>query len=122
MSHTVEVNTEVRDLQAIESACRRLNLPQPSQGEAKLYGQKATGTIIQLPGWLYPVVFNLETGVVSFDNFEGRWGKKAELDRFCQAYAVEKVQLEARRKGQKVKEEWLSDGSVKLTIQLGASS
>ncbi|MBN8602948.1 MAG: hypothetical protein J0M26_18065 [Planctomycetes bacterium] len=122
MSHTVEISTEVRDLQAVQAACRRLNLSQPTQGETKLFNRSVTGTRVQLPNWRYPVVFQLETGMVAFDNYEGRWGKKMELDRYLQAYAVEKVKLEARRKGQRVHEEALSDGSIKLTVQMGAGS
>ena len=30
------------------------------------------------------------TGAVRYDNFNGYWGDQAQLDRFLQAYAVEK--------------------------------
>ena len=40
-----------------------------------------------------------------------------QLDRFLQAYAVEKARIEARKKGHAVTEQSLADGSIKLTIR-----
>jgi hypothetical protein len=56
---------------------------------------------------------------VRFDNYNGAWGAQAELDKLLQAYAVEKARIEARRAGHSVTEQPLSDGSIKLTIQVG---
>ena len=42
----------------------------------------------------------------------------SHLDRFLQAYAVEKAKLEARNRGHSVTEQSLSDGSIKLTVQV----
>jgi hypothetical protein len=36
---------------------------------------------------VHPVVCQLETGQLRFDNFGGLWGEQAQLDRFLQAYA-----------------------------------
>ncbi len=47
-------------------------------------------------------------------------GDAKELDRFKQRYAVEKATIEARRLGRSVLEQQLADGSVKLTISVGA--
>jgi hypothetical protein len=63
-------------------------------------------------------VADLATGQLRYDNFEGRWGEKTHLDRFLQAYAVERAKIEARKKGHLCTEQALPDGSVKLTIQL----
>ncbi|MGL4944021.1 MAG: hypothetical protein ACRC46_12620 [Thermoguttaceae bacterium] len=38
MSHIVTVGVEVRDFDAVRSACRRLNLKEPVCGLAKLFG------------------------------------------------------------------------------------
>lgn len=118
MSHIVRIQTQVRNPQAIAAACTRLNLPAPTVGEAKLYSGRASGTLVQLPDWLYPLVINTDSGEVQFDNMEGSWGNPVELDRFKQAYAIEVATLEARRKGHQVSEQPLSDGSVKLTIRV----
>ena len=118
MSHVVTLQTQVRDPVAIAAACRRLALPPPTEGEAKLFSQVVTGYAVQLPRWRYPVVCEVAAGRIAYDNFEGRWGEVRELDRFLQAYATEKACLEARRRGLSVTEQTLSDGSIKLTISV----
>lgn len=77
---------------------------------------------MKLPGWNYPVVFDLTTGQVAFDNYNGRWGEQSKLDALLQMYAVEKAKIEARKKGHTVTEQALADGSIKLTIQVGGAA
>ena len=119
MSHIVEIKTEIRDPMAIRAACQRLALPEPVFGEVSLFSSKATGWALKLPDWRYPVVCDVNTANITYDNYEGRWGDPRQLDRFLQSYAVEKAKLDARRKGHTVFEQPLSDGSIKLTIQVG---
>jgi hypothetical protein len=119
MSHTVKIATEVRDANAVCLACQRLSLPTPVEGKARLFAEDVLGLAVQLPEWQYPVVFDTNTGQVRYDNYGGRWGDKARLDRFLQAYAVEKAKIEARRKGYSVIEQELANGSIKLTVQVG---
>ena len=64
MSHIVTITTEVRDPLAVAAACRRLGLSEPVQGAAKLFEGEATGLLVQLPGWLYPVVAETPTGKI----------------------------------------------------------
>jgi hypothetical protein len=120
MSHIVEIRTEVRDPLAIAAACDRLHLPAPVQGVHRLYGGVATGIAVQLPDWRYPVVCDTATGRLRYDNYGGRWGDQSHLNQLLQAYAVEKARLEARRRGHTVTEQSLSDGSIKLSIHVGA--
>lgn len=122
MSHIVQIQTEIRDPVAIQAACGRLSLPQPVFGETKLFSSLAVGWAVQLPEWQYPVVCDVATAKIAFDNFEGRWGDPKQLDRFQQIYAVEKARIEARRKGHTVTEQSLADGSIKLTIQVGGTN
>lgn len=119
MSHLVTIQTKVKDPAAIVAACRRLNLPEPVHATAKLFSGDASGLLLQLPGWNYPAVINTVTGEVQFDNFEGNWGDQAHLDKFLQAYAVEKAKIEARKKGYSVSEQALTDRSIKLQINEG---
>ena len=119
MSHVVQVQTEVRDPVAIRATCGRLSLADPVWEEVKLFSSSAVGWAVRLMGWRYPVVCDVDTGRVAFDNFEGRWGKQKQLDRFLQGYAVEKARIEARLRGHTVTEQSLEDGSIKLTIQVG---
>lgn len=120
MSHIVTVRTQVRDVNALAAACSRLGLSQPTQGKARLFSSEATGHIVQLPGWHYPAVFDAATGEAKFDNYNGAWGDPKEVDRLIQAYATEKAKAEARRAGHSVTEQMLADGSIKLTVQVGA--
>lgn len=122
MSHIVSIATEVRDPAAVAAACRRLGLPEPVPGRAKLFEGEAAGLLVRLPGWLYPVACDTATGALRFDNYHGAWGKQEHLDRFLQAYAVEKASLEARRRGHSVVEQPLADGSIRLSIAVGGAS
>ena len=119
MSHIVELQTEVRDAAAIRAACQRLQIQSPLYGEAKLFSGSKTGWQVKLPDWRYPIVCDVNTGKIDFDNFNGSWGKQQHLDLFLQAYAVEKAKIESRRKGHTVTEQMLTDGTIKLTIHVG---
>ena len=122
MSHVVQIQTEVRDPVAVRSACNRLGLPEPLEGVHRLFSEEAEGLGVKLPEWRYPVVCELATGRLRYDDFGGRWGERKHLDALLQRYAVEKASLEARKAGHTVAERLLADGAVKLTIQVGASS
>ena len=122
MSHIVTIRTEVRDKAAIRAACDRLGLPPPQEGTFTLFSKTESGMAVQLPGWTYPAVCQLETGELRYDNYEGRWGDSQELDRFLQAYAVERAKLEARKNGYSVVEQQLPDRSIKLTINVGGAA
>lgn len=50
------------------------------------------------------------------------WGDQKEMDRFLQAYAIERARIEARKKGYTVTEQALSDGSVKLSVQVAGGA
>ena len=117
MSHIVTIETELRDPAAIRAACRRMKLAEPIDGTHKLFaGQHATGLAVPLPGWRFPIVADTKTGALAYDNYGEAWGKNVELDRFKQAYAIEKAKIEARRAGHSVRETPLADGSVRLTL------
>ena len=121
MSHIVHIETQVRDAEAVRAACHRLSLPPPVDGTTQLFSGRVTGLAVQLSGWRYPAVCQLDSGQVLFDNFGGSWGQQSQLDRFLQAYAVETARIEASRKGHTVTEQPLADGSIKLTVTGGAA-
>ena len=122
MSHVVTIKTEVRDVAAARAACNRLQLDPPSEGRAQLFSGAAIGLIVQLSDWQYPVVFNTSTGEAKYDNFGGRWGDQKHLDRFLQIYAVEATKIQAHLKGHGITEQTLTDGSIKLTVQIGGAA
>ena len=110
MSHIVQVQTQIRDPIALTTACRRLELPVPNTRTVQLFSSQVSGLAVELPSWRCPVVCHTDTGQLEFDNFEGRWGEKAQLDRLLQMYAVEKAKLEARRQGYSATEQQLDNG------------
>ena len=120
MSHIVTVRTHVRDVTALAAACRRLGLEPPARGVAELFNAKAEGQIVRLPGWQFPVVFDLE-GAAHYDHFGGRWGDPKQFDKLLQAYAVEKAKQELRRQGHQCTEQPLIDGSIKLLVRPGGA-
>jgi hypothetical protein len=122
VSHIVQIQTEVRDPTAVAAACRRLALPEPVHGTAALFSGEATGLLVKLPGWLYAVCIDTASGTMKFDNYGGSWGDQEHLDQFMQAYAVEKAAIEARKKGYTVTEQALTDGSIRLTVQVGGAA
>jgi hypothetical protein len=120
MSHIVTIQTKVTDTVALAAACRRLQLPEPSLGVACLYSGYIKGMVVRLKGWNYPVVADMATGELRYDNFGGAWGNEAQVGQLLQAYAVEKARIEARRAGYRITEQTLNDGSIKLTVQVGS--
>jgi nucleoside-diphosphate-sugar epimerase len=76
----------------------------------------------RVPDWAYPVVTDLATGQLKLDDFGDRWGDRAHLDRFLQAYAVERARAEARKRGHQCTEAQLPDGSIRLTIQVNGGA
>ena len=122
MSHVVTIKTEIQDVDALRAACRRLDLADPMHRTVRLFSATATGMAVELPGWTYPVVCDLATGQIQFDNFGEAWGQQSELNKLLQIYAVEKAKLEARRKGHVACEQLLVDGSIRLTIQVAGGA
>ena len=119
MSHTVSIKAQVKCQTALAATCLRLGLPAPTHGQVLLFDQIATGTGVQLPGWRFPLCITSD-GSVLHDHFQGLWGEPKALSRFLQAYATEAAKLQARRQGHSVTETQLADGTIQLTVELGA--
>ena len=120
MSHIVQIQAQLRDSVAIAAACRRLALPEPVHRTVRLFSGEATGVAVELPGWRYPVVCDVSSGELKYDDYQGRWGNAAQLHQFLQAYAVEVVKVQARRQGQTATEQLLADGSIRVQIVASA--
>lgn len=122
MKYFARVEPEVRDPAAISAACRRLKLPEPTAGTFHLLHSLATGLAVRLAAWRYPLVCDVQSGSLAYDNHGGMWGDERALDAFLQAYAIEKTRLEARRRGDAVTEQPLPGGAVKLILHAGEAS
>ena len=121
MSHTVTVTAEIKNKAALEKTCQRLDLEAPIYGEAhRLYSNtKLRGYAVKLPGWNYPVVCDLDTGKIAYDNYGGVWGEQSELHKFLQTYAVVRTMQEASLQGYTAYESQLEDGTIKVTVNVG---
>jgi hypothetical protein len=122
LSHIVEIKTEIRDEVAVKAACVRLQIPTPEHKTVRLFNATATGLCVQLPGWSYPLVANLATGQLQYDDYNGHWGEQKHLNSFLQGYAVEKAKIEAHKKGHRVSETRLQDGSIRVTVRVGGAA
>jgi hypothetical protein len=118
MSHLVTIKSEISDVAAVRAACARLKLESPVEGEHIVYQRKVRGLGVKLSGWTFPVVCHTESGAVDYDNYNGAWGSEGELNKFKQAYAVEKAKIEARKAGHLVTETAMPSGKIKLTLSV----
>jgi hypothetical protein len=119
MSHTVTIKTQFRDEAAINAACQEMGIELPVHGKGDLFSadsKQLEGLIVKLPGWRFPVIINTSTGEASYDDYQGRWGDVAHLNRFRQLYATHKATIEAQRKGWLVQRTQASNGTIKLQV------
>lgn len=118
MSHLVKVPAQVTQFEGVRRACSRLGIEAPVVGKATIFGQECEGTIVKLNGWCYPIVCDLQSGEVHYDNYGGHWGQQEQLDQFLQGYAVETAKMTAEQQGYQVTEELLADGSIGLNVMV----
>jgi len=118
--HIVQIQTEVRDPIAVHSACRRLG----SRARVR-YSQtlrdRGCRTPRSAPDWLYPCVCDTSAGTVKFDNFGG---PGANSNTSIVSSGVRRGEGEARspQEGLHHDRADLTDGSIKLTIQVGGAA
>lgn len=125
MSHITEIQTKVRDLEALTQAVLRL-------GGELVVGQKEYRWYSRTPGKCdHAIRFpgaKYEIGIVkqgadyalNYDDFQSG-GLQQKVGRNCglliQSYALEKTKREARRMGSRVVSQTkLKDGSVRLVL------
>ena len=120
MSHVVEVELQVKftDRKTLDAACKRLSLAAPEHKLVQLYSEKVEGLAVELPGWRYPIVVDLEKEKVKYDNFNGRWGQIEELTKLEQAYQAEYILKTARNSCMfsSIEEIPQTDGSILLNL------
>lgn len=97
MSHTMDIQMELHDRQALEAACRRLQIKM-EYGKHQLHATTEEGMGIFLDGWVFPVVIK-DGGAVSYDNYNGNWGNIQKLHELEAIYGLEKARMEAQLKG-----------------------
>lgn len=94
----MSIQLEIRDREALQTACERLGLSILGGTLHSLYSSKETGIGVMLSGWKYPLVVK-ENGSVTYDNYNGTWGNIDELNKLIAYYGLEKAKVEAQKQG-----------------------
>ena len=122
MSHFTEIQTEVRDIEALRAACFEMGVALLENAEARGYGRNRRHGeyVIRLRG-PYDIALNRTPGGafhLATDWWRGHVEKEVgkNCGRLLQLYGVHKATLEARRRGYAVRRRQLQDGSIKLCI------
>jgi len=123
MSHFTTIQTQIKDLEALKSACAEMGLTVLENAKARGYYEANTNgdLVIKLkgpydiavqkqPNNTYGLTADLWNGHVEQEVGPG-YGKLLQL------YAVHKAMIEARRKGHLVTRHNKPSGEIKLVIQ-----
>ena len=119
MSHVVTCEVAVKNIPVLQEFIHNHahNVKDLGTGTFALFdGAEVVGHGFQLDGWSYPLVVNTETGELSYDNYNGCWGKQEHLDKLMHGYSQAVMEQEAYLAGHAIERETLEDGQVRLTI------
>ena len=122
MSHFTTIKTQIKDIDALRSACQELDLALLQNAEARGYYENKTkgDYVIQLKG-PYDIALNHQPDG-SFGLTADLWQGHVENEvgqgygKLLQLYGVHKTIREARKKGHLVNRSQQRDGSIRLVI------
>jgi hypothetical protein len=122
MSHFTTIKTQIKDIEALRSACNELGLALLQNVEARgYYENKIKGDfVVQLKG-PYDIALNKQPDG-SFGLTADLWNGHVEQEvgqgygKLLQLYGVHKAMREARKKGHLVRRSQLQNGAIKLLI------
>jgi len=122
MSHFTTITTQIRDIEALQSACKELGLALEQMAEARGFVENKThgDYVVRLKG-PYDIALNKQPdgsyGLTS-DLWNGHVEKEVGTGygKLLQLYGVHKAMREARKKGHLVKRSQQKDGAIKLVI------
>lgn len=97
-SHTTKIKVEYSDPDQLRLAVQAMGGTWLGMGTHDLYESNATGYGWTLPGWTFPIVQS-KTGELHYDDYKGRWGNVADLQRLKSEYAASKTELECVKLG-----------------------
>ncbi len=122
MSHFTEIKTQIKDIEALRSACKEMGLTLLQNAEARGYYENKTkgDYVIRLKG-PYDIALNKQA--------DGTFGLTADLwnghvenevgkgyGKLLQLYGVHKATMEARKKGLSVLRKQQHNGAIKLVL------
>lgn len=122
MSHFTTIKTQIKDIEALRSACQEMGLPLLQSTEARgYYENRIKGDyVIQLKG-AYDIAVNRQPDG-SFGLTADLWNGHVEKEvgegygKLLQLYGVHKALKEARKRGHSVNRSQQKDGSIRLVI------
>ncbi len=122
MSHFTEIETRIRDAEALRAAAEEMGLELLENAQARGFGaaMKRGELVLKLKG-PYDIALNRQPdGSYSLeaDHWNGHVERETGRDfgRLLQLYGVHKTCIEARRRGCTVRRTAAKNGGVKLTI------
>ena len=124
MSHFTTIKTQIKDIEALRSACQEMGLSLLQNSEARgYYENKIKGDyVIRLKG-PYDIALNKQPDG-SFGLTADLWQGHVETEvgqnygKLLQLYGVHKAIREARKKGHLVSRTAHQNGSIKLSISV----
>lgn len=125
MSHFTTIKTQIRDIEALRSACKEMGFALLQNAEARGFANqnKHGDFVIKLNGPYDIAVNKSQDGSyeLTTDWWDGHVEKEVgpNFGKLLQLYGVHKATLEARKKGLSVLRRAKQDGSIKL-ILMGA--
>jgi hypothetical protein len=102
MSHTVKIKVEMRDRLMLEKVITQVRGTVLGDGVHRLYQGQEQGFGFNLPDWKYPIVLK-ENGELAFDDYNGSWGDRKNIDSLKERYAIEAAKAAAEAQG------WLTE-------------
>ena len=122
MSHFTSIQTQIKDMAALEDACKELGVELLEGGVARGFAtQTRTGdAVIRLKG-PYDIALNRQEDGnygLTTDWWNGHVEKEvgANFTKLIQLYGVHKAMREAKKKGYLTSRKTLPNGAIKLTI------
>ena len=122
MSHFTEIKTQIKDIEALRSACQELGLTLLQNADARGYYENKTkgDYVVQLKG-PYDIALNKQqdgTFGLTADLWQGHVEKEVGpgYGKLLQLYGVHKATIEARKKGLSVLRRPQQNGSIKLVL------
>ena len=98
MSHTAQIAEDYSHPEALTRAVEALGGQMIGQGTHRLFSSNETGIGFRLPGWNHPLIVRADH-TLAYDNYNGRWGNVADLDRLHEEYSWALAEIAAQAMG-----------------------
>lgn len=121
MSHKVVQKVAFLDSELLQKACAALGIQYEAHGTARFYtrSETATGQLVHLKGWKYPVVISEDGLEVAFDSWDGSgYLDETRLNELKAEYSKQVVLYQAHIQGWNVEDVTTNDKG-ELVVRIG---